>query len=80
MARQERIINSEAGPRQFSVIATTMASEGWQMALYFGISNEAGQFVKTMSPGQARELAVALVRCANHYDAETARIAAEVSA
>lgn len=52
----------------------------WQVRLGIGFSDGAGSLDRYMTAQQARELAAALTRAADHYDAETARLAQQVSA
>lgn len=57
--------------------ATALASEqadGWHVSLEFGRPGTGG-FLRYLSTSEARALAASLVSAADHYDAETVRLA-----
>lgn len=74
-ARKELWVDCQ---KEATVSATALVSDGWQVSLCLGMADGSGQYMRVMSAVDARELAAALIQCADHYDAETARLAAEV--
>jgi hypothetical protein len=60
-------------PRAGLVTAQPGCTSDLAIRLELG-SHQTGAFSRFLDPGKARELAAALVECADHYDAETAKL------
>lgn len=59
-----------------ALVSATSLDDTWQVGLSFGCpGGDGGEWHRYMTTAQARELAAGLIAAADHYDAETARIA-----
>ena len=61
-------------------VGATQLDDNWQVRLSYMLSDGTGSFDRYITATQARELAAALIRAADHYDAETARLTQQVAA
>lgn len=59
-----------------ALVSATALDDEWEVRLSFGGPRE-GEFCRYITATEARELAAALTAAADHYDAETARLAQE---
>jgi len=65
-----------SGSQVSATALPTENADGWHVCLEFGHPGTGG-FLRYLSTSQARALAASLVSAADHYDAETARLAGE---
>lgn len=84
MSQKERKQLNAGGAGAVSVWAIHLDDPHWNVNLTIGQLSEKGRNLATtytyLTTNEARELAAALILAANHYDAETARLAAEAQA
>lgn len=60
--------------------ALALDDTDWHVRLQYDFRDGSGSFTRYLTVAQARELAAALIRSADHHDAETARLAQQVAA
>lgn len=72
-----QLLAGEAGA--VTVWATHLDRDDWQVSVDLRANSSCGLVYSNtyVTAAQARELAAALIRAADHYDAETARLAAQ---
>ena len=80
----ERQQLNAGGAGAVSVWAIHLDDLNWNVSLMLGQVSEKGQKLVNaytyLSTDEARDVAAALIKAADHYDAETARLAAEAKA
>lgn len=82
MSKRQQL--NAGGARTVSVWAIHLDDPHWNVNLTLGQLSEKGKHLVTaytyLSTDEARDVAAALIKAADHYDAETARLAAEAQA
>lgn len=82
MSKRQQLNAGGAGT--VSVYAIHLDDSHWNVNLTLGQLSEKGQQIVTaytyLTTDDARDVAAALIKAADHYDAETARLAAEAQA
>ena len=80
----ERQQLNAGGAGTVSVWAIHPNDPNWNVSLTLGQFSEKGRHMVTaytyLTTDEARDVAAALIKAADHYDAETARLAAEAQA
>ena len=80
----ERQQLNAGGAGTVSVWAIHLDNLNWNVNLTIGQASEEGRRMVTaytyLTTDEARDVAAALIKAADHYDAETARLAAEAQA
>ena len=84
MTKKDRQQLSAGGTGTVSVWAIHLNDSNWHVRLTIRQASEEGRHLVTsytyLTTDEARDVAAALIRAADHYDAETARLAAEAQA
>lgn len=82
MSKRQQL--SAGGAGTVSVHAIHLDDPHWNVSLTLGQVSEEGRHLMTaytyLTTDEARDVAAALIKAADHYDAETARLAAEAQA
>lgn len=56
-------------------VSATALDTDWQVRLTIGRQETGGEFISYLTTTDARKIAAALTKAADHYDAESARLA-----
>lgn len=81
MSKRQQLIAGGAGT--VSVWAIHLDDPHWNVSLTLGQASDSRRTVTAytyLTTDEARDVAAALIKAADHYDAETARLAAEAQA